>query len=245
MEEARPLLDVFDTIPKDHSQLAAWRESNRTSMTQAGHYRHLVMWRTINLLGMFERLERARYLLLRSPPATRSRTTRLDRADWTQYHFWVFTACLPAITDCCLLLTANVYQLGIPPRFCTFDLVTSHDWLKGTGTSRALKSLRKGLEDHTQRRHRYLHRGEAPDIGELTDPEWLMDLRQLTFLHSVGEGSVDKRLLTGAWRVTLRELRPVLGAAESSALDGTEGVLKVLLPQFERRAQLLGQMLRK
>jgi len=246
MATARPLLlDVLDTIPKDHSKLEAWRESNRASMTAAGQYRSHIMWRVQNLLRMFERLGRARQLLLRSPPQSRSPTNRLDRSDWTQYHFWVFTACLPAILDCCLLLTASICQLGIPPRLCSFDLITSHEWLSGTGLPRALKSLRKSLAGHTQRRHRYLHRGEEPDFGELTDPEWLMDLKQVTFLHGLGDVPIDKRLLAGAWRATLRELRPVLDSAERSALEGTDGVLQALSPHFERRVQLLGNTLRK
>ena len=184
IEEFRPLtLAALETMPKDRSKEKAWRVSNQANLSPAGRYRHVVMWRTTNLRRMFELLRRARSLLVRAPPALRSRKLRLDRSDWTQYHFFVLTTCFPAITDCCLLLAAETYQLGLPPRLCSFDLVTSHQWIGRSRVAKTLKALRRGLEAHTQRRHRYLHRGEEADFGELTDPEWLVNLRQITSAH--------------------------------------------------------------
>ena len=43
--------------------------------------------------------------------------------------------------------------------------------------------------------------------------------------------------------VRTRELTPILDSAKCAALDGADGVLTALLPQFETRARLLGTTL--
>lgn len=245
MEEMRPqLLQDLDNMPKDRTKLPAWREANRQGQTPAGRYLHRVGGRVFNLLRVLELLERSRYLLFRSPPVSRSRSVSLTRDEWAQYHFFVFTASLPAIVDCSLLLASETYQLGIPARLCSFDLLTSHDYVARSPVVKALKSLRSGLQGHIQRRHRYLHRGEEPDVGELTDPEWLMDLKQITFLQGTGDVSIDRKLLSRAWQDTLREIRPSLDAAEQCAYSGTDGVLTSLLPQLATRLALFGPVQR-
>jgi Cthe_2314-like HEPN len=243
-EEGRPIVvSALKKMPKDRSKQKAWRAENQAKLTAAGRYRHIVVWRTGNLLRMFEVLGRARYLITRSPGALKSSKVRLNRNDWTQYHFLVFTGCFPSILDCCLLLVADTYQLGVPPRLCSFDRVTSHQSISGSKVAKALKSLRRAVENETQRRHRYFHRGEEPDLGELADPEWMMDLKQITAAHELTGLHLDAGILNMAWQATLRDLGPFLDSAEAASLQGVTAILDALLPLFETRARVLGSVL--
>jgi hypothetical protein len=231
----------FGTVPKDYSDRQAWRAKNRARYTPAARFLGIIMGRTFNLLRMFEQLERARYLMGRSPRILGSGENSIDRSQWTQYHFFVFTASIPAIVDCCLLLAAETYRLGLPPRLCSFDLVTSHEWI-APDVVKALKKLRADLQKDVQRRHRLLHRGEEADIGELTDSEWLLDLNAMTLVDSAGRGGIDRRLLATAWRGTVRQLQHALDTTEAAALDGTQRLLSALLPQLKDTMESLGPL---
>jgi hypothetical protein len=227
-------------VPKEYSPREAWRAKNRAKQTPAARYLSFIMGRTFNLLRMFEQLERARYLLGRSPGALRSKTRGPNRSEWTQYHFFVFTATIPAVIDCCVLLTADTYGFGIPPRLCSFNLVTAHQWIAGSEVVKALKALSAGLQKDVERRHRLVHRGEEADIGELTDPEWLLDLNALTLIDGAREVTIDRRLLATAWRGTVQDLQSALGSTEAIVVEGTQRVLAALLPRLRSTARSLG-----
>jgi phosphoenolpyruvate carboxylase len=242
LDNLKPLITrTRDAIPGDPAKLAEWREKNRATLTTTDHYVMQVFERANNLMHIINRLRRARYLLGRSPSAYKSRGLSFNRDDWSEYHFFVYTTSLASVLDCALLLSATVFRLGLPPRFCTFDIVTQHHWLAKSNLPKHLRSLKKSLWQHIERRHRYLHRGEESNIGELTDPDAFLYLRAATlvadaFHHEYSYNvEIPDPILSNWWRLELRQLRPLLEQSEKDVFTKVSQVLDSLQPVLNRQ----------
>ena len=190
----------------------------------------------MNLNHVLERLRQARYLIARSPGLYRKRDFSINRNDWSDYHFYVYTTSLASVLDCTLLITAEVFMLGLQPRHCTFDVITQHGWLAGSPLPRALRALKKSLEHHIHRRHRFVHRGEESSFDDLTDPDDLLQLRTLTFLSDRGSDLIPRHTLSSIWKLQIREVRDNLDAIETEVLQKASDVLGYLLPVYEKYA---------
>jgi hypothetical protein len=242
LDDLKPLISrTRDAIPSDPKKLAEWRENNRASLSPSDHYLMQVFDRTNNLMHVINRLRRARYLLGRSPRPYNIRALSFNRGDWSDYHFFVYTTSLASVLDCALLLIATVFRLGLPPRYCTFDLITQHHRLAASNLPKHLRSLKKSLWHHIQRRHRYLHRGEESNIGELTDPDAFLYLRAATlvadaFHHEFAyDGEIPAPILSNWWRLEFRQLRPLLEQSERDVFAKVSQVLDSLQPEVSRQ----------
>ena len=211
-------------------------------------YRSLeILARLENLIHVVERVTAARYLLERSPRPYRVRRAPFDHDQWTEYHFFVYTTSMASILDCALLLTSSVFDLGIPDRFCTFDVVTQHRVVADTSIPKLLDSLRKSLLQHTARRHRYLHRGQGSDIQELTKPSSFQYVEPITlfsiayrhkFPSEMFDVPNDLRVLWG--KIELVKLRPLLERSERDVFRKITGVFNGLNRVLERQVQIAG-----
>jgi hypothetical protein len=181
----------------------------------------------------FDRLDLASYLLYRSPTSLGTLSRPVIRNEWTEYHFTAFTSALATVGDCCLLLVADVYDLGLPPKQCTLEAITTNRWVRNSAAAKALRLLHRKLQEHRERRNRYLHRGDEADFGELTSSQHLDDLRMVTWLHSLKDLSIEPRLLQVLWKFELTDLRPLLTAATTECVDKTVAILSSLERPFE------------
>jgi hypothetical protein len=240
LETLRPrLLGSLGNQRQQNERIEEWQARNRAAMTPRESYLHSVFFRATNLISVFDRLERARYFISRSPGSGRGRGFRIDRGTWTEYHFLVFTASLVTVVDCSVLLVSDAYRLGVPESHCKLDVITSNHWVKGSKAAAALRSLSKTLSEDVSRRNRYLHRGETADFGELTDPQFLKDLRMVTWVSGVADATVNAKEVAGLWKHALRELTPVLDASTQAALTGASEVFTALEQPVRQRFSAL------
>jgi hypothetical protein len=211
-------------------------------MTQRERYAVDVYEWLANLNRVFERVGHASHLIGRSPRTMTSPRHPLNNNDWTDYHFHAFTVSMHSVLDCCILLTAEVYRLGVPARLCTMGNVVSNTYVQGSDAAKALRRMERSMETHRARRNRVLHRGEEADFGELTDStESLLHLRTFTFLHSLGEFLDVAAEVRTLWRHELRSVRPKLEEASRAALSDAAVLMTALEHPFTLRAGALGE----
>lgn len=232
------ITDSTQKPPSDRKELVEWRKGTRARMSGAERYYVDVFYRVMNLNHVLDRLKQARYLIARSPGSYRNRAFSINRNDWSDYHFYVYTTSLASVLDCALLITAEVFKLGLPPRHCTFDIVTQHDWLAGSQVPRTLRSLKKTLEQHIHRRHRYVHRGEESNFDDLTDPDDLLRLRTITFLADRGNHLIPRQTLSWLWKLQIKEVRENFNEIEEKVLQKASDVLECLLPIYEHNVNI-------
>jgi hypothetical protein len=79
---------------------------------------------------------------------------------WMLYNYEFYTLNYQSILDVCLILTNEVFDLGIPYRDCNKRMVCSNRHLQGTEVNRILGELSKISEGHRTLKNHLLHRGQ-------------------------------------------------------------------------------------
>jgi hypothetical protein len=227
------------TLPRDSKELAKFQKNNRSLFTPSEEYLMNVFQRATSLADIFSRLSQSVYLLSRSPKSIRMHGMKMNRNEWVEYHFFIYSTSLVSLLDCSLILIAEVYKLGLLPRHCTFDIITNHATIRGSKLSKILKKLRKELTSTTDRRHRILHRGESPDLGELTDALSFLQLRVMTVINATDDSMINKNNLSYIWRVLFKEVRPQLNIAIDSTRIIVSEILSYLLPIVIKKNSIL------
>ena len=218
------------SFPKDSRELARFQKIRRSLFSPSEEYLMNVFQRATSLTDIFSRLTQASYLLSRSPRSIRMHGMKMNRNEWVEYHFFIYSTSLVSLLDCSLILIAEVYQLGLLPRHCTYDIISNHATIRGSKLSKILKKLKKELISTTDRRHRILHRGESPDLGELTDALSFLQLRVMTLINATDDSMINKNDISHLWRVLFKEVRPRLNIAIDNTGIIVSEILSCLLP---------------
>ncbi|MCX6120977.1 MAG: Cthe_2314 family HEPN domain-containing protein [Ignavibacteriales bacterium] len=235
------LLDIFHPItkagasgiPEDEEKYKEWRRTNRSRLNQGELYVTDVFNNASNLIKVFDRIRYSQYLINRSPKGFLTKDNSNGRRDWTDYHFFVYTTSMASILDCMLMLSAEVYELGLSPRFCTFEIITQHKWIAGSDLVKSLRQLRKTLDPHISRRHRFLHRGEESGFVDLVDEERYIELNSYTFLQEHDHPVIHPRILSLLWKGQLTKIKPLLLTFETSARKNVVSIFGELFPIFK------------
>jgi len=233
MDASTPLLKrVLGRRPHDSAEIEAWRVANRASMSISERYTWSVLGVMFAFHRVIERERAARTLILVSPARLRGTSGKLDRADWIEYHLSAHAVALTSLSDLCLHLTNRVYQLGLAPRYCKLDVITSNASISRTPIAKKLRALEKVLGDQKQRRNRYLHQGDEADIGSFTDAGFALDLKGLSVVQRVQPSPEIANILRQGWRWILRDLKPVLDAAAEAATEAVLPCFDAVHPRF-------------
>jgi len=79
---------------------------------------------------------------------------------WMLYNYEFYVLNYQSVLDVCLLLTNEVFDLGIPYRDCYLPRVCSNRHLLGTEVDRVLGQIRRISEGHRKLKNHLLHRGQ-------------------------------------------------------------------------------------
>lgn len=79
---------------------------------------------------------------------------------WMLYNYEFYVLNYQSILDVSLILTNEVYNLGIPYKDCNEHRVCSNKHLQGTEVNRILGEIRKMSEGHRTLKNHLLHRGQ-------------------------------------------------------------------------------------
>lgn len=138
--------------------------------SESDRYCRRVSTRTLNLIRVIERTERAlRLLTMRRGALAGGNSPTVKASLMDEYHLYVFTTSLVSILDCCLLLVNETLTLGLREDLCNFKNIKGVPAITGTKTAQALRDLKRTLDEHIKRRHRYVHRGHEANINEFVD----------------------------------------------------------------------------
>ena len=233
-ERTTPLImQGFDHLRANPDDTDKAPRENRERIDTADQYEMQVMDRTMNLLNTVEALDNARGLMFVFPEYA-AQSASLSQDQWINYHYGYFTISLASVVDVSILLTSTVFQLGIAPRHCRYDIVRAHDRVKGTAVARAIKLLKNAVEEIQARRNLHVHRGEHADIANLTPDGYLQHLKEFTFIQSIDPGRIDVEDIRNLWRDAESMIMPQLDDEVAQAEATVRRVLGELLPEFKR-----------
>jgi len=117
------------------------------------------------LHNSFMRLEHIRAYLAHFRILKQYKESGIDRVSYIEYHYSNHTVTLAGIFDIALILTSNVFRLGLPERQCRSQLIIQNSWVLSRGIDKILQKLNSAVEPLREPRNLFLHRG-IPQMDE-------------------------------------------------------------------------------
>lgn len=128
-------------------------------------YHHNVNHYMSRFIGTIERIEQSLIFIRRFPNSKFFVENNIGFYKWVNYHYSNYLVMSVSLYDLSLLLTNEVFVLGIEPWLCNEKRVANHKLVKGTGVKNSLDKINKAIEEYRDVRNLYAHRGEIPKLG--------------------------------------------------------------------------------
>jgi len=128
------------------------------------------------ILAIFETLNTIPKYLSLLPPKEFFEKNKLEKSQYYQYHLENHVIRTTSVFDILLLLTNDLYELGIDPKKCSPDMIFTNQHTKSTNEVKYLKELKKGITNVQNIRNKIVHRGEFQDkdINDLSVRETVL-----------------------------------------------------------------------
>jgi hypothetical protein len=229
-------------IPEDNKEFKKWRKNGRTRLSRSQLYIVDVFFRASNLSRVIDRVAYSRYLIKRSPNQFLTKNNKNGRIDWTDYHYFVFTTSIASIIDCILLFVAEIYELGLAPKDCKYEVIIHQKLINGTILASKIKQLKKYLETYISRRHQFVHQGQESGFNDLVDEEEYIMFKAYNFINENSKSFLDYGNIAKLWGNQMKQVIPMLDITIISLLKYIDPILDELVNPFERRLKLYGLM---
>lgn len=135
------------------------------SFTPEMVYHHNVNNFLSSLIRTVERMEQVPIFLKRFPNSKFFAENNIILHKWVNYHYTNFLIMSVSLYDISLLLTNEIFMLGIEPRQCNEKTVAKHEVVKKTSVKISLDNLAQAIDEYRIPRHHFVHRGYIPSMG--------------------------------------------------------------------------------
>lgn len=135
------------------------------SFTNKMAYYHNVNHFLSRFIGTIERIEQVPIFIRRFPNSKFFVENNISFYKWVNYHYSNYLVMSVSLYDISLLLTNEVFMLGIEPRRCNEERVANNKLVKETEVKSSLDKIKKAVEEYKDERNLYAHRGETPKLG--------------------------------------------------------------------------------
>jgi hypothetical protein len=244
--KALPVLELFIIDPQfSYDGIMEHSGSFLGKLNKLQRYIIIVHQHMYNLANIIERIDYSHFLLCRAPYPNRTKAVAFNRNSWIDYNFYIYTTSLTGLLDCLILLTAKVFQIGFPPRLCSFELITNYQYIKNAKLKKDLCFLKEALKAHTSRRNRFIHRGDESNILELTDARQYYFLRGATELDNFNKLIMPRKTMQSMWKTQIKELKVNLSKDEAKILLMMKNILDELLPIYNQYNRIIPNLFNK
>lgn len=112
----------------------------------------------------FDRLENIKSMTGHSLYKKKGEQQSVLLQDWIMYNYEHYTVVYQGTLDIALLLTSEIFDLGIPYKKCSYGMVCDNTRVNGTSVHSILEKLRKATSKHREGKNLLLHRGERIEL---------------------------------------------------------------------------------
>jgi hypothetical protein len=156
---------VSEVLSKQAKEAYELGQEPKYSFTPEMAYHHNVNHYLTNLLGTVERIAQVPIFLKRFPNSKFFAENNITLHKWVNYHYTNFLIMSVSLYDISLLLTNEIFVLGIEPRKCNEKTVAKHEFVKKTSVKISLDNLAQAIDEYRTPRHQFVHRGYVPSMG--------------------------------------------------------------------------------
>ena len=194
------------------------------------------------ILATVERLEWSATFLRSFPNARGYARKGITRDGWMEYHYAAFAIGYSTCRDLALLLTNEVFRIGLPHRLCSMDAILHNYWVKSTDIPAALRVIAELTKRHQEVRNLHVHRGKAPDLSVLSPLGAFPMLSSVSLIEKVDPGSIedsDRRFVEYMFRLTADQLAKSMQAEIAEMETALTDLFDRLKREYERKYEQL------
>ena len=158
-------------------------------------YHNQVFRHTYNLMNTFERLDHIPFYLSRFPNSEVFRREGISLDTWIKYHHANFLTSYFSVYDLVLILTNQVFDLGLRHQDCNERTVLKNEKLHKSKVVDCVKAIKKRLLVHQEDRNLFVHRGELPTFGKLDKLALMIRIAEKSENYEKSAEDVDSLLL--------------------------------------------------
>jgi hypothetical protein len=154
----------------------------------------------VRLIEAADRLSLALRLMRKYPSRPNVRRELITPDTWIQYHYSMFVVQAAGIADVALMLTSQVFLLGLPPPQVGRETVLRNMWVESRpDVVVPLKRIWDLAARYREARNLHVHRGAWPEIHEIAE------MIPHGIIERAGGALVPDRLLRRWYREATRE----------------------------------------
>lgn len=224
LDKLRPMIDSIAT--EDLAiQSSKERLSKAPKLSEEQSYHHYVFWYASNMLKAFARVNQA-IIYIRDFPKPRAYLKQgITEYDWIQHHYHVYMVSSFGLYDIALKLTNGVFRLGVDERRVNRSTVEDNSWVRATGVSDLLQTLRQATSQFKDPRNLHIHGGDLLKLDELDRLDIVCMARKLDATCEYGVDSI-RSLLQSDIDELVNEMSGQVSSLENSVI----ALFDMLLP---------------
>jgi len=157
--------------------------------------------------------------------------------DWIQYHYLVYILSIAGLYDIALKLTNGVFRLGLNERIVNESTVEHNSWVKSTGVSKLLATLRQATSQVKKPRNLFIHGGDLLGLDELGMLELIC---MATKLHATCEYPANS--IKYLFQCNIDELTNKMSSQISSLENNVINLFDKLLPVYDFHVSIFKSM---
>ena len=203
--------------------------------SKAEQYAHLVFLHLVRIMESLEQLEFIPVFLKRFPARAYYEKNGISRPKFIDYHLRNFYIKRTTISDQCVLLINELYELGNDPKTANFQLLKKNRYTKSTQALALIQEYEKIISDSKRTRNLIVHRGEFYDKA-VSEMEMIQIVHDAAPIPDTRE--ITKEEVTTFIQNSLQDKLPELETNIEATHEFLEAFFDELHLEFQKRYKL-------
>jgi len=233
LEKLRPLIESMSAEDL-MIQSSKVRHSRAPKLSDEQNYHYYVNWYAYNMVKLFRRLNHTTIYIKDFPKPRSYFKQGITQYDWIQYHYHDYMVSIVGLYEVALKLTNGVFRLGIDEKQVNKSTIEDNLWVKSTGVSESLRTLRQATSHVKAPRNLFIHGGDLLKLDELDR----LDIISIASKLHLCEYPPD--VIKNAFQVDIERLVNRMSSEISSMENHAINLFDKLLPIYNFHASIFG-----
>ncbi len=239
MENLKPFFHKLDEkYLEEVEKTSEVRFENLLEADENEYYNANVFKKIMNIISSFDRLEQAHIFIKRFRQSKLFLKQNITQDIWIEYHYSIHLLTIVSIMDLALILTNEVYRIGLREKDCNYDTILKNYWIKDSQVAIVLKDLDKKVQNYRNPRNTLVHHGESPKLNKILKSNLYDRLKLITFAQHYSEDYNPPINLDYVYSMEVRDLLRILQNECKSIEALILNLFDALLPVYIKNNRL-------
>lgn len=246
LENLQPLLKCSIKKLKDYSKKTGKiRLQQNQALLEHQFYDLSVFHSLAAILNSLDTLKNARGFIANFPRPRTYEKIGISNDIWIEYHYSYYVVTFVSFLDLALILTNNVFRLGLREKDCKAEIIKNNSWIKNTNVKLALTKLEDIVKPFRELRNFHVHRGQVPRVDQIFDSELYDTLKLISrakFSRTDFWDHGDTKILDLAYKQEMKLIVAKLQKDYENLIETIVFLFDELIKKYEEFSKLLHQL---